>query len=233
MRARTPDERDVAPAQPREGSVRSANRPPAAKPRRFWFDPRFAIGLMLVVVAVAGTAFVVSAADTSVPVLGARTPLAVGERVTADDLVPVSVRIDGAEDLYLVPGELPDAGLIVTKPVGPGELVPASAVGNVSGVDFTTIVVPLDAQLATSIGPGSGVDLWAAQQAEGGTFGPPTVIVPAASVVRLIEPSGLMVDEASGAVEILVSRSRVARVLEAIANRDSLSLVPTSLPTEG
>ena len=229
MRSRTLDDRQAAGG----GTGLRTVAPPATKPRRFWFDPRFAIGLALVVVAVAGTAFVVGAADATIPVYGARAPLAVGERVTADDLVPVNVSIGAAEDLYFVPGELPDAGLIVTKPVAAGELVPASALGAVSAVDATTIVVPIEAQLAEAVAPGSGVDLWAAQPAEGGTFGPPTVIVPAASVVRLIEASGLVIDEASGSVELLVPRSRVARVLEAIANGDALSLVPTSLPAKG
>lgn len=210
-----------------------AGVPPVAKPRRFWFDPRFAIGLVLVVVAVAGTAFVVGAADTTVPVYGARSPLAIGERVMADDVIAVNVRLGGADDLYLVPGDIPAEGLVVTRAVAAGELVPASALGTVAGIDVTTIVIPLDAQLSEAVRPGAGVDLWAAAEVEGGTFGPPAVIVPAASVVRLVEPTGLVVDDSAGSVEILVPRPRVARVLEAIANGDALSLVPASLPVKG
>lgn len=212
---------------------RQPGQPPVVKPRRFWFDPRFAIGLVLVVVAVAGTAFVVGAADTTTPVYGARAALAVGERVTADDLLAVNVRLDGAENLYLAPGDIPAGGFVVTKAVLAGELVPASALGTVAGIDVTTVVIPLDSQLADAVQPGAGVDLWAAAELEGGTFGPPSVIVPAASVVRLVESTGLVVDDSSGSVEILVPRTRVARVLEAIANGDALSLVPASLPAKG
>ena len=39
-----------------------------------------------------------------------------------------------------------------------------------------------------------------------------------------------MVDDGSAAVEVLVPRAQVARVLEAVANDDSISVVPSSLP---
>jgi hypothetical protein len=198
--------------------------------RRFWFDPRFAIGLLLIVASVAGVVGIVGAADSSVLVYAAREPLAPGDRVDADDLIGTSVRLAGAERLYLVPDDLPDDGLVVTKAVAEGELVPASAVGSTEGERQTSIVVGVSGELAESVVAGSTVDVWSARESTGGVFEAPVVIVSGATVVRLVDQRGLVVDNDSTSIEVLVPRTDVARVLEAIANDDAIAVVPASLP---
>jgi hypothetical protein len=203
---------------------------PNAPARRFWFDPRFAIGLALIVASIVGVLFIVGAADSSVRVFAAREPLAPGDTVDAHDLVATSVRLEGAERLYLTPEDVTADGLVVTKPVAKGELVPASAVGSRDGERMTSVVLGVDGQLAASVGPGSLVDVWAARGTTGGDFEAPAVVVASATVVRLVEDSGLVVDDRAMSVEVLVPRDRVARVLEAVANDDAVSVVPASLP---
>ena len=210
-----------------------SDEPSPPKRKRFWFDPRFAIGVILIAASIAGVIGIVAAADSSVLVLSARSALSPGERVDATDLVPTSIRLDGATDLYLAIGDVPEDGLVVTRPVAAGELLPVSAVGLAAGERLSSVVVTLGAQLPGSVEPGSSVDLWAARESESGEFSPPLVIVSAATVVRLVESDGLVVDDSTGAVELLVPRERVARVLEAIANGDVLSLVPTTIPAGG
>jgi hypothetical protein len=203
------------------------------RPRRFWFDPRFAIGALLVVASVIGVLAIVSSADSTTLVYAARTPLSPGDRIDTSDLVASSVRLDSAETHYLLQGDVPDAGLIVTKPVAAGELVPASAVGDAAGLTLASVVVAIDGELPESIGAGSALDLWASREIANGEFGPPTVIVSSAIVVRIAKQEGLVVGGADVSVELLVPRLRVARVLEAIANQDALSVVPSSIPVKG
>jgi len=212
---------------------RPAVRESKSRSKRFWFDPRFGIGVVLIVGAVAGTAFVVGAADTSITVYAARESLSPGTVVTAADLVPTSVRVGDAESLYLVPGDVPDDGIVITRAVDHGEIVPASATGSLDGLSVTTVVVPVTDQLAASVRANATVDIWAAKELENGVFGPPVVIVPSASVVRLVESSGLVVDDSSAGVEVLVPKTAIARVLEAIANSDALSIVPVTLGVKG
>ena len=214
------------------GRMTSAARDRAPKParKRFWFDPRFAIGVLLVAASVAGVAAIVGVADTSVLVFAARAPLAPGDRVDGDDLVATSVRLDGADRLYLLADELPADGLVVTKPVAEGELVAASAVGSVLGEEQTAMVLAVNGELAASVVAGSGVDVWSARQSASGVFEAPAVIVSAATVVRLVDREGFVVDDGSAAVEVLVPRTQIARVLEAVANDDAISVVPASLP---
>ncbi|TFC29836.1 hypothetical protein E3O53_13470 [Cryobacterium sp. TMT2-18-3] len=202
-----------------------------ARPR-FWFDPRFAIGLVLVVAAVGGVYLIVSAADRTTAVFTARSALAVGDRVEASDLVATQVRLGVTGDLYVTPDGLPDDGLVVTRTIAAGELVPASAVGSTAGTEVTSVVVELTSALASNIGPGSVVDVWSARKTDPNTFGPPTVLVDQAAVVRLVEPTGLVAGGGIRTLEILVPKGAVAAVLESIANRDAIAVVPVNAPLE-
>jgi hypothetical protein len=207
----------------------------APKPtsRRFWFDPRFAIGLVLVLASVAGVVGLVSSASAMTPAYAASGALAPGDRVTGADLVPTLVRIDSVSGRYLVPGDVPDEGFVITKPIGAGELVPVSAVGSTAGLDVASIVVSTNAQLPESTKPGDTVDVWASSSLGTGLFGPPSVIVPGATVVRVVVDDGIVKSSDGATVEILVPRLRIARLLSAIANDDALSIVPASIPGIG
>jgi hypothetical protein len=211
-------------------SMISRVRESAGGRRRFWFDPRFAIGLGLILASVIGVVAIVGAADSSQQVYVARDALAPGDRIGTGDLALSSVRVDGADSLYLLPGDVTDEGLVVTKPVSRGELVPASAVGSAAGVRQAALVIGVTGELAASVGPGSLVDVWTATRTANGQFEAPTVVVSSATVVRLVDDGGLVVDTAAQSVEVLVPRSRLARLLEAVANEAAVSVVPSGLP---
>ena len=196
-------------------------------------DPRLLIGLVLVAGSVAGVVAIVSTADETVQVYSARTPLSPGDRVDTADLNTSSVRLTGVGSLYLLPGDIPDGGFVVTRSVNEGELVPASAVGRVSGLRLTSLVLDVNGALAASIEPGSTVDVWSSREVENGQFGPPAVIVSGATVVRLVQSDSIMVGGKSVAVEVLVPKARVARVLEAVSNSDAMSIVPADIPGRG
>lgn len=200
---------------------------------RFTVDPRLLIGLALVVGSVAGVVAIVSTADETVQVYSARAPLSPGDRIDTADLGTSSVRLAGVGGLYLLPGDIPDDGFVVTRPVNEGELIPASAVGSVSGLRLTSLVLDVKGALAASIEPGSTVDVWSSREVSNGQFGPPAVIVSAATVVRLVQSDSIMVGGESVAVEVLVPRARVARVLEAVSNSEAISIVPADLPGRG
>src|SRR5690606_11286558 len=93
-----------------------------------------------------------------------------------------------------------------------------------------SVVIPLATGLPASVGPNSLVDVWGAAEAEQGRYAPPSVLGSAATVVRVLEPSGIIAGSSRAGVELLVTRGRVARVLEAVAGGSALSRVPVSLP---
>ena len=193
-------------------------------------DPRLLIGLLLVAGSVVGVVGVVSTADETVEVLAAREALSPGDRVDADDLDTRNVRLDAAADLYLAPADLPSTGLVVTRAVAGGELLPASATGSVAGLRVTSVVIDVEGSLAASVRPTSLVDVWASSEVESGQYGPPVVIVSGATVVRLVESDSMVAGGDTTAIEVLVPKARVARVLSAVANSDALSIVPATIP---
>jgi hypothetical protein len=203
------------------------------RPRRYGVDPRFLIGLALVAASIAGVWFVVGGVDSSVAVYAARAPLQVGDRIGAADLVVTPVRMQSAGTLYVTPESLPPDGLLVTRTVSSGELLPKAAVGTSAGASVTRLVVDTTETLSDSLTPGAVADVWAAKQAERGRFGPPAVLVESASVVRIIEKTGLMAGGSGQSVEILVPREKVAAVLESVANEDAIALVPVNVPLAG
>ena len=202
-------------------------------PRSFWFDPRFGIGVALVIASVLGVVVLVGSTSSTTQVWAARAPLTAGETVDADDLVLRDVRLGDVGGLYLGGDSLPDAGLVLTRTVAAGELVPSSAVGTRAGARVAAVVVRSSGQLPESIGEGTVVDIWSAGETDDGLFGPPAVLVSSATVVRVVESDGLIVDGTATGVEVLVPRTKVAVVLEAIANEDSMSLVPVGVEAEG
>lgn len=213
------------------GSVRATS--PTSRRPRFWVDPRFALGLVLVVASIVGVSLVVAGSDRTIAVYAARAPLAVGDSLEAADLVETRVSLGVADSLYLTPERLPAEGLIVTRTITAGELIPASAVGNQAGESVTSIVLDLRGRLSEGLTAGSIVDVWSAAPTEAGGFGPPSVLVGQAAIVRILEPAGLIQSDGAKPVEVLVPKDKVAVVLEAVANEEALSLIAVNSPIGG
>jgi len=214
----------------------SASAP--APRRRPFADPRLLIGLLLVAASIAATVGIVAAVDTRVQVYAATGPLEPGQRIAASDLVARAVALDGSDSLYLGVGDLSRGGLVVTRAVAQGELVPASSVGRTSDVDATSIVLRLATRVSAAVRPGASIDVWSATPSTGSAqvdgdeeaADPPTVLVAGATVVRVIDDDQtLSADREGSAVEVRLPRSRVARVLAAIAAGSDLSVVPEGL----
>ncbi len=193
-------------------------------------DPRLFIGVLLVLGSVAGVYAIVASADESVDVYSAASSLSPGDLVFESDLEVTPVRLDAAAGLYLAPGSIPADGLVVGRSVLAGELVPASAVGSSDGLRLASIVLDVEGQLAASIGPGSLVDVWSSRETQDQGFGPPASIVTGAIVVRLLESESIVAGGDTTAIEVLVPRIRLARVLDAVAHGDVLTVIPATLP---
>lgn len=211
----------------RRGAGAGAGRSKAAAPTRarFWVDPRFVLGLLLVIVSIVGVSLLVAGSDRTIAVYAAKGSLAVGDSLDAADLVQTRVSLGAADTLYLTPARLPDSGLVVTRTITAGELIPAAAVGTHAGESVTSIVLDLRGRLSDSLAAGSVVDVWSAAPTEAGGFGPPAVLVGQASIVRILEPAGLIQSDGAKPVEVLVPKDKVAAVLEALANDEALSLI--------
>lgn len=214
-------------------SRRSGRAQTRARARAIALDPRLAIGIILVVASIVGVVALVATADDSIEVYAAASPLTPGDRVTSSDLVLRSVKLNESSEFYIERGGLPAEGFIATRPIGAGELIPTSSLGSHEGLSLTAVVVSPQGGLPETVSSGASVDVWASAEAEDGGYGAPGVIISGATVVRLVEDDSLVSSARGNALELLVPRSRVARLLEAMANGDALSVIPSNLPAKG
>ncbi|QLD12597.1 SAF domain-containing protein [Microbacterium oleivorans] len=201
---------------------------PAPRPRAFWTDARFLLGIVLVVVSVAGVWSVVAIARQTVPVLAAGRTITVGETLEAHDLRVVDVSLASLREAYLAPGEL-EPGAVAVRTIGDGELVPTGAVVGHADLEVTTVVVSLGHAVPASVAAGSRVEVWHAPQQERGVFDEPRILVADATVRDVRVADGVMA-QATADVELVVDRSDVAPTLAAIARGDAISVIPTGAP---
>lgn len=207
---------------------------PAAERRaRRYRDPRLLIGLLLVTVSIGAVVGIVALADEGEEVLAAPRLLVEGERIDRDDLEPRRVVLGLESHGYVTAADIPEAGVVITRTIGAGELVPLSAVGDERGPRSTTVVVTLSTALGATVRPGDRLDLWAAPAEEAGRFGAPVVIASGTQLVRTITAEGIVSSGEAGRIELLVPRRDVARILFALANGDALAAIPASLSVGG
>lgn len=196
------------------------------RPRAFWADIRFLLGIVLIAVSVAGVWFVVAAARQTAPVFVAAHTIVPGQAVDAGDLRVVEVALGTVEKQYLSPVDLVP-GSVALRTISADELVPVAALGDAALARTTTVVVHSAAEVPTAVEIGTVVEVWAAPQLERGVFDTPRILVAAATVVSVARDDS-MIGTTGTAVEIVIERSDVAAALTAIADGSSLSIVPTT-----
>jgi len=189
-------------------------------------DPRLLIGIVLVAGSTAGVWALVSGLDDSAEVYAVRETVTPGTRLDAGDLSLESARLGASAGHYLTPSELPEQGLVVTRTIGAGELVPDSAVDAVDRAGLATVVVSSRAPLPSELAVGATVDVWAASEIEQGAYEPPAVLVADAEIAGLQEPEGMVASSSGVSVELLIPREKVAALLQALASGDVIDLVP-------
>jgi hypothetical protein len=166
--------------------------PPARRlPARRWRDWRLLLGLLLVLGSTVAGARLVAAADDTVGVWAAGTELVPGTPLRPDDLRLVPVRLEADENPYLA-GPVPE-GYVVVRPVGTGELLPASAVVPAEQVSSSARLVSVavdPAGLPGRLRPGAVVDVWEVPDTVTGPSQPAQMIASAVPVVEVPATDG-------------------------------------------
>lgn len=198
-----------------------------------WRDPRLAIGVVLVLGSVALGVSVIRAADDTVPVFAAGATLVPGTPVTAESLEVVRVQLADADELYLRADDGLPEGAVAVRTVGPGEVVPRSAVGSAASLASRPVTVPVEGPLPADIAPGTLVDIWIAETGTSGD-GATTPVKALASVeVAAVDTDGGGLTAVAGtAVAVLLDDEGTARVLGALANGHRVDLVPVPGPVQ-
>lgn len=174
---------DRASASPQPTAGVAASPKATRVPGRRWRDWRLALGVALVLGSAILGARVVAAADDTVAVWAADGDLVAGTLLSADDLVPVAVRIEAPVNPYLT-GAVPD-GYVVSRDVRDGELVPATAVATAEQAGRTSRLVALalaPEALPGRLSTGDRVDVWLVPESLSEPDAPASLLVADVSV---------------------------------------------------
>lgn len=192
--------------------------------RPFFGDIRFLVGLILVVLSIAGVWLLVSSSRQTTPILQAMRTIVPGDAIDSADFQIVEVGLGSLTETYLAPQDV-EPGSIATRTLTKGELVPLSAIGDQDSSRTTTVVVSSTA-LPEGLQAGTVVELWHAPLLEDGrTTAAPRVLVGDAIVAAVAESEG-MLSASRTDVEVVIDRADVAEVLAAISGGSTISIVP-------
>jgi len=211
-------------------SVMDLPAPAAARLRRpGWRDPRLLAGVAMVAASVLLGSWAVRTAQATVPVYVTRAALVPGDRVVAEDLTVVDVRLGTVNlDHYLrADRPVPTDGVAV-RGVGRGELVPASAVSSSADLDLRPVSVTLTRAPSSDVVPGALVDLWFTPPApeEGADPAEPRELAGGLTVAEVSTPSGTFGASGGSAVQVLVPSSLLPAILTALAAEGTVDVVP-------
>ena len=203
---------------------------PAARLRRpSWRDSRLVIGVLIVLLSVVIGARVVSLADRTVPIFAAARALPSGHVLVAGDVRAVRVHLGPGTAAYLTAAQPLSPGLVLSRPVGAGELVPAAALGALGSMTRRPVGIPLPSPAPVGLQPGLAVDLWssAKETGEGASgYSPPARIATGAEVYAVTPAEAGLGALTGGGLQVLLEESELRLVLNALANGAKLAVVP-------
>lgn len=197
--------------------------------RARWLDPRLVGGLLLVLLSVVVGSKVLADAGERVQVWSVTRDLGADTRLTAGDLAVRSVRLDDAAARYVSAGQHLE-GMVLTRQVGDGELLPLGAVARVGTRDQRRVVVQVDRIGAGGLGKGRVVDVYAVRAATAGQApSPPELVLSGVTVAEDVKAGGAFGGSGSKAgVTLLVDGGDVSSLIDAMAHGDVyLAQVPS------
>lgn len=221
------------PADPPRGQVAPASPAAVRLTRPGWRDPRLLLGLVLISVSVALGSWVVGTAARTTPVWAAREAIVPGTELEAEDLEVREVRLGAAAETYLpVEGDAP-TGLVVTRVVGAGELLPRAAVVEGAALDLRPVPVAPTGALPSGLEAGATVDLWHLPEASpagtasgtGGAPPAPRQLAAGLTVAEVSRPTGTFAVGSGVTVQVLVPVEDLPDVLAARSAPGSVEVV--------
>ncbi|MDQ0239991.1 SAF domain-containing protein [Arthrobacter bambusae] len=190
-----------------------------------WRDPRLLVGILLVLTSLAGVIALVGTADRTIQVYAARESIAVGQKVSKDDLAVVKVRLDDVESSYVtLAGGLPE-GRVAIQRIAKNQLVPQESLGAADSLDRKPVAIAIQESLPSQAVAGSRVDVWVAHPDVRNGFGTPQLLLPGAEIAQVTEGASTLGASKEKVVLVLVTDEQMPNLLGAQANKAKIAVV--------
>lgn len=184
-----------------------------------WKDPRLLLGILIVLASCVGVVALTSSMDRTTAMYSAKADISLGEEITPEKLTIVNVKLDALEERYVQadPGML--EGTRANSLVRAGQLLPRSALGLDDGTNRRPVSIDLPDSLPQAITPGAHVDVWVSlKERSENNYAPPSLLLPSAEVSSRAERATGFGGTSGTLVELLVEDTKLADLLEAMAN---------------
>lgn len=183
------------------------------------------MGVLLVLVSVAGVVFLVNSADRTTEVYAAREGIAVGEALTPENVVRAKVRLGDTEQHYIpVASGLPE-DVVAVQRVGKDQLVPRASLGRVDELDRKPVALTITETLPSQAVAGSRVDVWVAQPDAKNGFSEPKLLLPGAEIAEVTDGPTALGSTRTTVLMVLVEDSQMPALLGAQAKEAKISVV--------
>lgn len=193
-----------------------------------WKDPRLLIGVLIVLLSVVAVTGIVRINDRTEPYLAAKHDLLVGQRITNDDLQPVSVRLADSSSKYLSEGTRLAEGAVATQSIFEGQMVPRHSIGSVDQLRRKPMSLTIGEEAAGGIEVGQSVDVWVTESGSNGAeASDPRLVVSRAEVSRVTHDDSAIGGSAKATVQVLVEEGNLPPLIKAVSADSTITLVPT------
>jgi hypothetical protein len=183
------------------------------------------VGVLLVLASVVGVISLVGSADRTTEVYAARDAIAVGEKLTPDNVIRAKVRLGETEENYVtVESGLPE-GLVAVQRIGKNQLVPKESLGKVDELDRKPVAVTIEETLPAQAVAGTRVDVWVALPDARNGFSEPKLLLPGAEIAQVSTGSTALGSSRKTVLMVLVADSQMPALLGAQANQAKISVV--------
>ena len=201
----------------------SATAPRLKRPS--WKDPRLLVGVLLVLVSVAGVTFLVGSADRTTEVFAAKDGIGVGERLTPENVIRAKVRLGDTEQHYITVADGLPQDVVAVQRIGKDQLVPRASVGSADRLDRKPVALNIAQTLPSQATAGARVDVWVAQPDAKNGFSEPKLILPGAEIAEVTTGSTALGSSKTTVLMVLVEDKQLPALLGAQANDAKISVV--------
>ncbi len=208
-----------------DGMVPDSSVRAARLKRPSWKDPRLLVGVLLVLVSIVGVVFLVGSADRTTEVYAARDGIAVGERLTPENVVRAKVRLGDTEQHYITVEDGLPQDVVAMQRIGKDQLVPRASLGEMDRLDRKPVALTIDQTLPAQAVAGARVDVWVAQPDAKNGFSEPKLLLPGAEITEVATGSTALGSSKTTVLMVLVEDKQMPALLGAQANEAKISVV--------
>lgn len=193
--------------------------------RPSWKDPRLLVGVLLILASVVGVISLLGSADKTTEVFVAREAIAVGEKLTPDNVSRVKVRLGEVESHYITAESgMPD-GVVAVQRIGKDQLLPRESLGAVDLLYRKPVAVTVQEALPEQAVAGTRVDVWVSMPDARNGFAQPKLLLPGAEIAEVSPGSTALGSSKSTVLMVLVGDEHMPSLLGAQANEAKISVV--------